>query len=205
MLARDERRRVVALCRDLSRRGYFAATGGNLALRLEGGQFLVTPSATDYFEMTEADVCVIRLADLARIEGDKAPSVETGLHAEILRRRPDVMCSIHTHQPIASAWSLVGAPLAIEDLLAQQLIGRRAPVVGYAPSGTAWLAWRLGRTLRPDINGYLLRNHGAICCGASVEAALGAIEALERAAAGRLRSLIQARGETEIAATLEGI
>ena len=89
---------------------------------------------------------VIRLADLARIEGDKAPSVETGLHAKILRRRPDVMCSIHTHQPIASAWSLVGAPLAIEDLLAQQLIRQRAPVVGYAPSGTAWLVRRLGRT-----------------------------------------------------------
>ena len=192
MLACDQRRRIVALCQDLSRRGYFAATGGNLALRLDAQLFLVTPSATDYFRMTEADVCVVRLADLARVEGDKAPSVETGLHARVLRYRPDVICSLHTHQPLASAWSLVGAPLEIDDPDARKLIGLRAPLVGYAPSGTSWLSWKLGRALRPDINGYLLRNHGALCCGGDVEASVGATEVLERVAAKRLRALISA-------------
>ena len=143
MIAASERETVVRLCRDLAARGFFAATGGNLALRVDETTFVVTPSALDYQAMTAVDVCVLRLADLKRLAGDRAPSVESGLHARVLRRRRDCACSIHTHQPAASACAVIGAPLSVVDPEFRAILGATIPIVGYAPSGTGWLAGKL--------------------------------------------------------------
>jgi L-fuculose-phosphate aldolase len=189
------RQTVVDLCVELSLRGYLAGTGGNIALRIDAGRIAVTPSATDYLTMTAADVCVLRLADLAPLEGAKPPSVETGLHARVLRARPDVQCSIHTHQPIASACALLGKPLEVPDGPWRHSLGRSVPVVGYAPSGTAWLAARLAHTLRSDTQAYLMLNHGVLCCGPSPQAAVQAVEDLETLACLHLRQRIAARAD----------
>jgi L-fuculose-phosphate aldolase len=134
------RQQVVDLCLDLAARGYFAATGGNIALRIDAELFAVTPSATDYYSMRADDVSVLRLKDLKQMEGNRPPSVETSLHARLLRSRPDCGCSIHTHQPIASACTLLGQAIEVPDPARQQVLGPVIPLVGYAPSGTAWLA-----------------------------------------------------------------
>jgi L-fuculose-phosphate aldolase len=192
MFAAEQRQRVVELCVALSRQGYLAATGGNVTLRVDAEHFVVTPSSVDYFTMTAADICVIRLSDRARVEGTRAPSVETGLHARVLGRRPDVGCCIHTHQPLASAFALLGEALTVEEPRARACLGPRVPLVGYFPSGTAVLAWMLGRAVRPDCNAYLMRNHGVLCCGADVEKAALAVELLERLAGDQLRRRIAA-------------
>lgn len=193
MIAKGERETVVKLARDLAAQGFFAATGGNLALRVDEAHFAVTPSALDYLAMTSADVCVVRLADLKTVAGDRAPSVESGLHARVLRRRRDCACSIHTHQPAASACAVIGEPVDVTEPQARAILGARIPVVGYAPSGTGWLAARLGAALRPDADAYLLRNHGALCCGAAPAGAMARVRALERFCLAHLAERIGAR------------
>ncbi len=207
MLAHEERQRAVELCALLSRRGYLAGTGGNVALRISAETFAVTPSATDYMTMTAADICVVRLADLKRVEGERAPSVETGLHARVLRRRPDAHCSIHTHQPVASACALLGEALEVDEPELQRSLGSRVPLVGYMPSGTGLLAATLGRALRPDINAYLMRNHGVLCCGRDMETAVQAVEDLERLTRQHLLRRIAARASEEppLAAALRNV
>ena len=191
------RQTVVDLCVELSRRGHFSGTGGNIALRVDADHIAVTPSATDYLTMTPADVCVLRLADLAQVEGDGVPSVETGLHARVLRARPDAQASIHTHQPVASACALLGRALEVPPGAPQRSLGVQVPMIGYAPSGSGWLSSKLARRLRGDTNAYLMRNHGALCCGISTSAALQAVEDLETLARTHLLRLIHARAETE--------
>ncbi|MCW0452123.1 MULTISPECIES: class II aldolase/adducin family protein [Xanthomonas] len=207
MFAHEQRARVVALCVDLSRRGYLAGTGGNVALRLDAERFAVTPSAIDYLAMRAEDICVVRLADLRQLDGAATPSVETGLHAQVLRRRPDVACSIHTHQPVASACALLGAALAVEDPALQAAIGTRVPMVGYFPSGTGLLAWLLARQLRPSSNAYLMRNHGVLCCGRSLEQAVAAVDALEQLARDHLARRIERRAlhDAGLAAPLRAV
>ncbi|MBU6471186.1 MAG: class II aldolase/adducin family protein [Alphaproteobacteria bacterium] len=197
MLALETRQRIVDLCVALSRKGYFAGTGGNLAVRIDASQFAVTPSATDYFAMTADEVCVMRLADLKKMDGAGTPSVETGLHARVLRRRPDVWCSIHTHQPVASAAALLGKPITVEAPLLRCTLGPKVPLVGYMPSGTGLLAFLLGRALRDDANAYLLRNHGVLCCGTSIETALQTVDDLERLVRACLQQQIEARMRRE--------
>ncbi|MDH0863941.1 class II aldolase/adducin family protein [Mitsuaria sp. GD03876] len=201
----DARRHVVDLCLRLSERGYFAGTGGNLMLRIDPDLVAVTPSATDYLAMRPEDVCVLRLADLSVVDdasgGARKPSVETGLHARVLRARPDVGCSIHTHQPLASACALIGEPLAVPRAL-RHWLGEDVPVVGYAPSGTSWLAGKLARAVRRERQAYLLRNHGILCCAADSATALEAVEHLEALARDLLATRIDARTRREPALRL---
>jgi L-fuculose-phosphate aldolase len=175
------RREVVETCLYLANKGYLAGTGGNIACRIDDEHFAVTPSATDYYAMAPEDICVLRLGDLVLVAGDRRPSVEHRLHAHILRVRRDCRASIHTHQPIASAYTLLGRALEIRHPRHQAILGPKAALVGYAPSGTSWLASKLAKTLRPGINAYLMRNHGVVCCGPTLGETVARVEALEAA------------------------
>ncbi len=187
------RREVIAACLELADKGYLAGTGGNVACRVDDTSFAITPSATDYYTMRPEDICVLRLDDLARVAGDRQPSIEKKLHAYVLRTRQDCRASIHTHQPIASAYTLLGHALEIDDPLHRAVLGQKAAFVGYAPSGTSWLASKLRKTLRPEINAYLMRNHGVVCCGSTLGETVAKVETLELACAAFFRHAIGSR------------
>jgi L-fuculose-phosphate aldolase len=129
--------------------------------------------------MSAADVCVVRLSDKEQIEGEKKASVEAGLHAGALVARPECWASVHTHQQIASAYTLLARPLEVQDSRHRALLGGRIPCVGYAPSGTSLLAARVARTIKPDIHAYLMRNHGVVCVGKDADEATRRVAALE--------------------------
>jgi L-fuculose-phosphate aldolase len=184
---------VIATCLELAEKGYLAGTGGNVACRIDDEHFAVTPTATDYYAMRPEDICVLRLYDLVQVAGDRRPSVERRLHAHVLRVRRDCRASIHTHQPIASAYTLLGRALEIHLPHYQIILGQNAAFVGYAPSGTNWLASKLRRALRPEINAYLMRNHGVVCCGPTLDVTVARVEALESACAIFFRDAINHR------------
>lgn len=185
----EHRQDVVSLCRQLSDSGFFAATGGNLMLRADAQHVVVTPSATDYLTMTTEQVCVLRLSDLKQTDGDATPSVESGMHAEIFRKRADIHCSIHTHQPVASALTLINEKPDIPDKF-KTLLGTDIPIVPYVPSGTSFLARALGKAVRPDRHTYLLKNHGIVCVGENKQQAMQRLQSLELLAKEYLAALI---------------
>lgn len=181
-IEREAREAVVRTAVRLADQGYLAGVGGNLALRIDAERFAVTPSASDYYAMRADDICVLRLADLQQLSGHGKPSVESGLHARMFKARPDCWASVHTHQPVASAFTLLDRPLPVSDAEARQRIGGDVPVCAYAPSGTGWLASNVGKRVRRDLNAYLMRNHGAVCLGATLEDACHVVQLLEQEA-----------------------
>lgn len=181
-LEQQAREAVVRTAVQLADQGYLAGVGGNLALRIDAERFAVTPSASDYYAMSAEDICVLRLDDLKQLSGTGKPSVESGLHARMFKARPDCRASVHTHQPVASAFTLLDRPLPISDEQARQLIGGDVPVCAYAPSGTSWLASNVGKRVRFDLNAYLMRNHGAVCVGANLDDACRVVQLLEQEA-----------------------
>jgi L-fuculose-phosphate aldolase len=187
------RREVIGTCLRLADKGYLAGTGGNVACRIDDAHFAITPSASDYYSLTPDDICVLRLDDLSQVAGDRRPSVERNLHANISRARPDCRASIHTHQPVASAYTLLGRDLEIHPASLHAMLGTKAVYVRYAPSGTGWLASKLRKSLRPGSNAYLLGNHGIVCCGPSLGETIARVEALEDASSEFFRKAIMKR------------
>ncbi len=173
------RERVVRTCIELADCGFVAGTGGNVALRADEEHFVVTASGVDYYTMSAGDVCVVRLSDGEQVDGELAPSVESDMHARILSARPELGASVHTHQPVASAYTLLAKPLDVRDSARRTRLGRSAPCVGYAPSGTGLLARRVARAFASDTCACLMRNHGVVCVGKDESEALARIAALE--------------------------
>lgn len=201
----QECRTVVSTCLALADKGYLAGTGGNVAYRINTEYFAITPSATDYYAMSADDICVLRLTDLVQVAGDRPPSVELRLHAHVLRVRRDCGASIHTHQPIASAYTLLGRALEVLEPCHQAVLGPKVPLVSYAPSGTSWLASKLGRALRPEINAYLLRNHGVVCCGPTLDATVFRVAVLEAVCAGFFRNAINEQERSNPGSSSDGL
>jgi L-fuculose-phosphate aldolase len=185
-------RLVLDACLRLADRGFLAGIGGNVAARIDERSFAVTPSAADYYTLQPSDICVLDLRTLDPLEANRQPSVESGLHARLLRERNDAFASVHTHQPIASAVALLNLPIELSDEDARSALGPRVEIVPYAPSGTGFLVRAFGKCLRKNINAYLLRNHGLVCAGSTMEQAIANVERVERAAAALLRRHIEA-------------
>lgn len=181
-LEQQARETVVRTAIAMADQGFLAGIGGNMALRIDDQLFAVTPSASDYYSMTPDDICVLRLDTLEQLSGNGKPSIESGLHARMFKARPDCRASLHTHQPVASAFTLLNRALPISGAQARQLIGEQAPMCAYAPSGSGLLSWFVGRRVRPGINAYLMRNHGAIGIAASLEEAGQIMQLLEQEA-----------------------
>jgi L-fuculose-phosphate aldolase len=183
MMFRKAREEVVETCLLLADQGYLAGTGGNIALRADARHLLVTPSATDYYAMEAEDICVLRLADNTQVEGSRPASVESAMHARVLRARPEHHASIHTHQPVASAYTLLAQPLDIRDGSLRSVLGDRVPCVDYAPSGTDRLAMRVEEAFSGHVVACLMRNHGVVGIGADAREAARRVNALEIACA----------------------
>lgn len=181
-LEQQARVTIVRTAVTLADQGFLAGIGGNLALRIDDDRFAVTPSATDYYSMSPEDICVLRLDTLEQLSGNGSPSVESGLHAKMLKARPDCRASVHTHQPIASAFTLLNRPLPISGSQARQVIGHEVPMCAYGPSGSSLLSWLVSKRARPNINAYLMRNHGAIGVGSSIDQACQVMRLLEEEA-----------------------
>jgi L-fuculose-phosphate aldolase len=192
-----ERQDIADMCRRMADNGYFSGTGGNIGLRLDDGLFAVTPSATDYYAVRAEDVGLLRLDTLEQIEGDRTPSVEKGLHASMLGMYPARRASLHTHQPIASAVTLLHEPLSWSPGTDLSALGRHVALVPYRPSGTGMLVRALRKALEPDTFAYLLASHGVICAATDLRGAAEMVRQVEAAAALFLRRRIEGRADMD--------
>ena len=176
------KQQVLDTCQDLARKGYLIGTGGNVSIRIEGEDALaITPSSRDYLSLTLDEICVYAF-DKTPLEGELTPSIETGMHTAVYQNRPDVNAVIHTHQPMASVFTIINTPIpALFDEQVSQL-GPAVEIVPYGMSGSPDLANNLAAKLESQCNAYILQNHGIICMGTSMDKTATNIKVLEKCA-----------------------
>lgn len=182
---------MLAACVKLADLGFLAGVGGNLAVRINSELMAVTPSATDYYTMKPDDLCILQIKDLKMVEGTKQPTTESGIHASFFSLRPEIEVSLHTHQPLASAVSLLGLDMDIESQEGKKNIGNFVRIVSYAPSGTSFLVKAFRKRIIKETNAYLLRNHGLVCGALTLEQAITSVKLLEKEAAHFLKTRIE--------------
>ena len=173
---------VIDACLWLVREGLTFGTWGNISLRLDDDRMLITPSKVPYEEMKPEDLIVMGLnGDI--LSGSRLPTSERELHRGILASRPDIQAIIHTHSACAMGVSTLdgGIPPLSEEMC--QLIGGAVPVTSrFVPSEQhKELGDEVVHTLG-DKNALLIRNHGAICCGRSLDEAKVCCQVVEKSA-----------------------
>ncbi|TGL18944.1 class II aldolase/adducin family protein [Leptospira yanagawae] len=182
---------MISACIQLADLGFLAGIGGNLAVRVDQTLMVVTPSASDYYSMKPEDLCVLKLETLEMVEGKKEPTTESGIHASFFLERPDLNVSLHTHQPLASAITLLGKDVPLESKEAKEKIGSKLMMVSYAPSGTSFLVKAFRKKITQQMNGYLLKNHGIVCGAKDLKSAIRSVILIEEEATAFLKQSIQ--------------
>jgi L-fuculose-phosphate aldolase len=169
---------LVDTARRTAREGLVVGTSGNVSVRVrtdEGDVVLVTPSGVPYDRLGPRDTVAVDL-DGARLLGELAPTSELPMHLEIYRAT-DATAVVHTHAVHATAVSTLVTELPLIHYMAAAL-GGPVRVAPYALYGTDELARNMlaaldGRT------GCLLRNHGTVAYGASLDQAYDRTAQLE--------------------------
>lgn len=169
---------------------------GHLSARIPGTRkFLIKPVLAPLGSISSRDIITVDIDEYkavceqnwAKAGGKRAvtklkvPPRETMIHASIYEARPDVNSVAHTHQPLATAFSVAGVPLL-------PIYNQAAP---FAPETPIFPSPRLIYTVQDGVEicrtlgdrmAMLLQGHGIVVVGDSLEyAAVHAIY-LERTA-----------------------
>lgn len=172
---------VLKTCQAMQTAELVIGSSGNASYRVEGTDVVaITPSSVDYSCMSIDDVMIVNLEGEI-VEGDRNPSIEYPLHLAIYKARPDVNAIVHTHCVYASALAVLREPLPpIVDEIVNHL-GGQVEVAEYGFIGSEDLAKNVVEALGPR-DAVFLANHGALCCGPSIDIAFHNAKLLERVA-----------------------
>lgn len=178
---------LIDVGRHADRHGWVPATSGNFSVRLDDDTVAITVSGAHKGRL--APEHVMRLDARGRPLDERRPSAETLLHLQLYRRDPAVRCVLHTHSVDATVLSrLASGELLIDGMevlkafpgIDTHLSRVRLPVFANDQDMerlAGVVAERLDEGM--DLPAYLIAGHGLYAWGASVEAALRHVEALE--------------------------
>jgi L-fuculose-phosphate aldolase len=154
--------------------GLAIGTSGNLSLRL-GDTVLITPSGIGYRDLKPDDMCAAGL-DGAELDAPAPLSSELPMHLAVYAAT-DAAAVVHTHSPEVVALSAVRDELpAIHYTITG--LGGPVRVAPYERFGSGRLAAAAVAALAGR-RAVILRNHGAVCYGASLAQAYGRALLLE--------------------------
>lgn len=168
---------------------------GHVSVRVpdEPSLFFMKPHSVGFEEITMDNILTIDL-DGKVVAGRARRHSEVFIHSELYRARPDVRSVVHSHPPYAVALSASGRPMrALSQPSA--LFYEALPV--YADTidliRTKEMGRRVAEALGPH-RAVLLKNHGVVTVGASLEESVLVVLMLENAA--MIQMVAEAQGAT---------
>src|SRR5882672_6532861 len=158
-------------------------TRGHISMRLPDSTalFFMKPHSIGLDEITMDNILTIGL-DGEVVAGKARRHSEVYIHSEILKARADVACVLHTHPPYSIALSASGRPIRCYSqpgALFHDSLGVYDDTINLIRTHAmgAGVAKALGRG-----RGVLLKNHGVVCAGATIEEVVISTIMLENAA-----------------------
>lgn len=173
----DLRNQIVDVGSRLEERGFIAGTDGNISARIDPDRILITPAGKAKGRLNPEQLVVVHI-DGIKLDGSCEPTSEMAMHLAVYQARPDINACVHSHPPYATAFAVAGIPLP-DDVLPEVVVFVGAiPMCEYAPPGTE----AVPKSLEPFIkthHAFLLRNHGLLTVGQSLEQACNRHETVE--------------------------
>lgn len=164
----------------LTDRNQVAGSDGNLSVRSGPDQLLITPAGRALGSLDTADLLRIdRQGNV--IEGEGRPSSETAMHLAIYSRRPEVAAVVHAHPVFSTAFAAVGEEIPWDILPETAVFVGPIPLTDYAAPGTDELPQAVDRYLA-DHHALLLKNHGVVTLGRSLDEAYSRLGTIEHTA-----------------------
>jgi L-fuculose-phosphate aldolase len=174
-----EREELVKAGMKLVEHGLVSRTWGNISVKVNDSEMLITPSGKFYEDVTPTDMVLINFKTNKYDKGGIKPSSEYKMHTGIYQDRKEINSIIHTHQMNASTCAAARreVPPVLDDLA--QIIGPSVRVADYALPSTNKMMRAVVKALKGRYAA-LIANHGAVCVGRDLDEAFVACQVLEK-------------------------
>ncbi|MBO4569043.1 MAG: class II aldolase/adducin family protein [Candidatus Methanomethylophilaceae archaeon] len=179
MNERYARERLAATCRLLYDRKLTVSAGGNMSVRLNDGEILITPSGRNKGMLTPDDMVKLSLDGNVLSEG--RPSIEHRFHLALYRMNEDTGAVVHCHPLHCTALAVSGRPIRCGITPEGVLLLGEVPTVPYFTPGSEELVDAVAAAGRSKA--ILMAKHGALTQGKTLEEAFDRMEELEFQAA----------------------
>jgi L-fuculose-phosphate aldolase len=191
--------------RVLAIEGHGDYVAGHISVRLPGdsGRFLMKPAGIGIEEMRPDNIITVDIEG-NKVDGGMPRHNEVYIHSEVLRARSDVTCVIHSHPMHAVAFSSLGRPLVAVGNSGVHFTDGRLPV--FSETTDLIISQERGRAVARCLGGnaaLILRNHGIVAAGGSIEEAVWTAIKLERAC--QLQLLAESAGGPKLVAEGEDL
>jgi L-ribulose-5-phosphate 4-epimerase len=191
--------------RVLAMEGHGDYVAGHISVRLpdDDNRFLMKPAGIGIEEMRPDNIITVDIEG-KKVDGAMPRHNEVYIHSEVLRARPDVQCVIHSHPVHAVAFSSLGRPLVAVGNDGTTFAEGRLPV--FSETTDLIVNQERGRGVALCLGEHpalLLRNHGIVAAGASIEETVWTAIKLEKAC--RVQLLAEAAGGPKLVAEGESL
>ncbi len=163
--------------RNLQNRGLVTGTDGNISVRLDDNRILITATGCRKDQLGSQDLVTVDI-DGHTLGGNARPSSELAMHLLVYRERPEIMACVHAHPPFATARGVAGKPLPPDVLPEVVLFVGPIALTDYAPPGTEAVPASIGPYVA-DHQAFLMRNHGLLTIGRTLDEAWNRMETVE--------------------------
>ena len=165
------RKIVLDAIQDAVAQGLIHGTSGNIALRDDEDDVVaITPSGIPYAGMTVEDIAIVDLNG-KWLDGKYKPSSEVPMHTAVLRARPDIKATVHTHAMFATIMAMGEDPV-LRPITPPQCEFTPVGIVPFTMPGSNDVADKVVEALGANGRSVLIKNHGMFTCGKDMKAAI---------------------------------
>ena len=168
-------REVLAdVCLKLYERKLTVSAGGNMSIRLDDG-ILITPSGRNKGLLIPEDM--VKLTFDGKVVGEGKPSIEHRFHLALYNKNQDTNAIVHCHPLHCTALAVKGERMKSDLTPEGVLLLGDVPMIDYFTPGSDELVKAVEAC--SDSKAMLMKRHGALTQGRTMEEAYNRMEELE--------------------------
>lgn len=167
-------------CTLLWERRLVTGTSGNVSMRLEDGDLVVTPTLASLRALGPDDLVRTDSKGVPR-DPERHPTSEVPLHVAAYAARPEIRTVIHTHPTFCVVWTKTGRIFERDTVGARETLGQVA-WTPYRPPGTEELAEVTSAEFARGADVVLMERHGVSAVSRTLEEAFVNTDLAEEAA-----------------------
>lgn len=175
MNERFAREQLTEYCRMLYDRGLTVSAGGNMSMRINDSEIIITPSGRNKGLLSPDDM--VKLTLEGDILSDGKPSIEHRFHLALYKANPETNAVVHCHPLHCVALAVKNVPLRCNITPEGVLLLGHVPMIPYFTPGSEELVDAVAS--ESDACAMIMERHGALTQGKNIEEAYNRMEELE--------------------------
>lgn len=175
MNERYAREQLAEFCKMLYDRKLTVSAGGNMSVRINDDEIVITPSGRNKGLLKPEDM--VRMSIDGEILSEGKPSIEHRFHLALYRMNPETMAVVHCHPLNCVALAVRNEPIRCNLTPEGAMLLGHVPMISYYTPGSQELVAAVAAEGRSKA--ILMERHGAITQGRSLEEAYNRMEELE--------------------------